>query len=186
VGNFLTPRWHSSPSVALRRASATIVVGGAALVLAASTAFSQAGPSATVTPDTGLVDGQTVAVQGSGFDPSTVDIGVAQCPAEATSAADCVGHKVVQANGGSFSTTFVVHRFVLAVDCASVAQRCFLGASNLNGLPAFTEQVKVPLTFVGATPATTEDCKNGGWRNLADDQGQAFPNQGQCVSFVNH
>ena len=184
---FLTPGWrNSSPGAAIRRAFAIVVVGSAALVVAASTAFSQTGPNATVTPDSGLVDGQTVTVQGSGFDPSTVDIGVAQCPAESTSAAECVGHKVVPANGGSFSTTFVVHRFVLAVDCASVARRCFIGASNLNGLPAFTEQVKVPVTFAGAAPATAEDCKNGGWRNLADDQGQAFSNQGQCVSFANH
>ena len=170
----------------MRRAYVLVVVGGVALVLAASTAVSQVGPSATVTPDTGLVDGQTVTVQGSGFDPSTLDIGVAQCPAEATSAADCVGHKVVPASGGSFSTTFVVQRLVLGVDCASVAGRCFVGSSNLNGLPAFTQQVKVPVTFVGAIPATKEDCKNGGWRNLADDQGQPFPNHGQCMSFVNH
>ena len=164
----------------MRKAFVIVVVACAALVLATSTALSQVGPSVTVTPDTGLVDGQTVTVQGSGFDPSTVDIGVAQCPAESTSAADCVGHKVVPASGGSFSTTFVVNR------CASVARRCFIGASNLNGLPAFTEQVKVPVTFVGATPATADDCKNGGWQNLADDQDQPFHNQGQCVSFAVH
>jgi hypothetical protein len=33
--------------------------------------------------------------------------------------------------------------------------------------------------------ATDKDqCKDDGWRNLADDQGEPFRNQGQCVSFV--
>ncbi|MGY1601697.1 hypothetical protein [Geodermatophilus sp. SYSU D00815] len=33
-----------------------------------------------------------------------------------------------------------------------------------------------------AKPATAEDCKNGGWRTYTDP---AFPNQGQCIQFVN-
>jgi hypothetical protein len=34
------------------------------------------------------------------------------------------------------------------------------------------------------TPTSKVDCKKGGWRNLANDQGQLFRNQGQCVSYV--
>jgi hypothetical protein len=38
---------------------------------------------------------------------------------------------------------------------------------------------------VGPRTATTKaDCKNGGWRNLANDQGEPFRNQGRCVSYV--
>jgi hypothetical protein len=169
----------------MRKAFVTVMVACAAFVLASSTALSQVGPSVTVTPDTGLVDGQTVTVQGSGFDPSVQDIGIAQCPYGGT-VNDCIGQQVVSASGGSFTATFTVHRFALTVDCASVAHRCFLGASNLNGLPVFTQQVLVPLTFAGATPARADDCKNGGWQNLADDQAQPFNNQGQCVSFAAH
>jgi hypothetical protein len=36
------------------------------------------------------------------------------------------------------------------------------------------------------TPGTKDDCRNGGWRNFADDQGVPFPSQGRCVSFVVH
>ena len=169
----------------MRKAFVLVVVACAALAVASSTASSQVGPSATVTPDTGLVDGQTVTVQGSGFDPSVQGVGIAQCPFGGT-VNDCIGQQVVSASGGSFSATFTVHSSALAVDCASVARRCFLGASNLDGLPVFTQQVFVPLTFAGATPATADDCRNGGWRNLADDQAQPFTNQGQCVSFVSH
>ncbi len=35
-------------------------------------------------------------------------------------------------------------------------------------------------------PATKDDCKDGGWMNLADDEGNAFKNQGDCVSYTNH
>jgi len=33
-------------------------------------------------------------------------------------------------------------------------------------------------------PTTKDDCKQGGWRNLEDDQGRPFLNQGACISFV--
>ncbi len=35
-----------------------------------------------------------------------------------------------------------------------------------------------------STPTTRAACKNGGWRNFANDQGQPFRDQGQCVSYV--
>ncbi len=34
-------------------------------------------------------------------------------------------------------------------------------------------------------PASKEDCKKGGWMNFVKDDGQAFKNQGDCVSYVN-
>jgi len=34
------------------------------------------------------------------------------------------------------------------------------------------------------TPATKDDCMNGGWQNFTDNQGTAFKNEGDCVSFV--
>lgn len=33
-------------------------------------------------------------------------------------------------------------------------------------------------------PQTRDDCKHGGWRQLADASGEAFVNQGRCVSSV--
>lgn len=35
------------------------------------------------------------------------------------------------------------------------------------------------------TGITKEDCKNGGWRELVDDEGKPFKNQGDCIKFVN-
>ena len=33
-------------------------------------------------------------------------------------------------------------------------------------------------------PTSKSDCKKGGWRNLDNDKGKPFKNQGACVSFV--
>jgi hypothetical protein len=42
------------------------------------------------------------------------------------------------------------------------------------------------IVVVDAPPLPTlkAQCKNGGWRNFADDQGVPFRNQGLCVSFI--
>ena len=154
-------------------------------LLTAQGAEAQAGPAVTVTPSTGLQDGQVVTVTGTGFTTGTSDIGLAQCPASPSSFILCVGQKVVPASQGSFSATFTVRRIVGGVDCASAPGACVIGATNLQGPNgAFTEQVFVPLTFGRSAPQSKADCKHGGWRDLADDQGRPFRNQGQCVSFV--
>jgi hypothetical protein len=36
------------------------------------------------------------------------------------------------------------------------------------------------------TPTNKDQCKKGGWQNLEDANGNAFKNQGQCVSYFNH
>ncbi len=33
-------------------------------------------------------------------------------------------------------------------------------------------------------PTNKDQCKQGGWQTLADDEGNSFKNQGDCVSFV--
>jgi hypothetical protein len=38
-------------------------------------------------------------------------------------------------------------------------------------------------TYTYDQPATKDECKNGGWQNLTDDQGHHFKNQGDCVSY---
>jgi hypothetical protein len=35
-----------------------------------------------------------------------------------------------------------------------------------------------------AIPRTADDCRNGGWRELVDDTGHPFTNQGDCIRFV--
>jgi hypothetical protein len=37
---------------------------------------------------------------------------------------------------------------------------------------------------VGASPASIQQCLDGGWRSLVSDDGTAFANQGACVSYL--
>lgn len=41
-------------------------------------------------------------------------------------------------------------------------------------------------TYTYDQPQVKDTCKSGGWENLTDGNGQAFKNQGQCVSWVEH
>jgi hypothetical protein len=54
--------------------------------------------------------------------------------------------------------------------------------------PAFTVSGTLDgsVTVPPHTPASKDDCKNGGWQSFEDENGQPFPNQGQCVAWVNH
>jgi hypothetical protein len=56
------------------------------------------------------------------------------------------------------------------------------------GIAAFTFHGTIDGTIAvrPPTPKTKDDCKDGGWRNFADETGTPFPNQGQCVAWVNH
>jgi hypothetical protein len=42
------------------------------------------------------------------------------------------------------------------------------------------------LTIPSPVATSKDQCKHGGWHNFVDDRGDPFPNQGQCVSFVEH
>jgi hypothetical protein len=55
-----------------------------------------------------------------------------------------------------------------------------LGAATFHGTVAGTIHIPPP------TPATRDDCKNGGWRNLGDEAGTPFRNQGDCVAWAIH
>ena len=41
------------------------------------------------------------------------------------------------------------------------------------------------VSFAPAVPASKDDCKDDGWRDLVRADGSAFKNQGSCVSYVN-
>lgn len=50
--------------------------------------------------------------------------------------------------------------------------------------PAWTATLRPSDPHVPRTPQTNDDCKRGGWRELSDASGDAFANQGRCVSYV--
>lgn len=54
------------------------------------------------------------------------------------------------------------------------------------GIGAATAHGTVSGTVVTppATPQTSDDCRHGGWRDLVDDAGQPFRDQGQCIAWI--
>ncbi|MCT2593606.1 hypothetical protein LHJ74_27500 [Streptomyces sp. N2-109] len=85
----------------------------AATLLFAGSASAAAAPALTVTPSTGLTDGQTVAVAGSGYVAGT-EVGVSQCVND-TTCADATVHTTADANGG-FNVSYDVQTTFTATD----------------------------------------------------------------------
>jgi Neocarzinostatin family len=95
-------------------------------------------PTVTVTPDSGLVDGQSVLIEGTGF-PSGVFVVVMQCQPGSTSLSElltkCVtmGAAPTPDASGSFSTFQAVHRTIEPgsgpVDCGASPGACTIAAA---------------------------------------------------------
>jgi hypothetical protein len=162
-------------------------------------AAAQQGPTITATPSTGLQDGQTVTVTGTGFDPATEDWVGTVCLTEVLDVlssvseinARCGLNSVVRLPTnptGDFSTTMVVHQvqptFTAGeMDCGQSG--CLLLFLELvQDAQAFRGFAATPIRFGPPVPHARADCLSGGWRNVADDRGAPFRNQGRCVSYV--
>ena len=185
------------------RLRSVLAVVGAVLLLAV---FMPAGahaqteePNVTVTPNTGLVDGQTVLVEASGFTGTPIfSWAVLQCDAVVVGNPDgnvvnanCINDnaELIEPGSPAFSTPLTVVasgesiQGGTTVTCGLAPGDCVILVGQLlvgGGVQVATE----PITFGLPTPQSKAACKNGGWRNLANDQGQPFRNQGQCVSYV--
>ncbi len=150
----------------------------------------------TVTPSVGLVDGQTVTVEGSGFEPAG-SLTVGLCPADVLtdigSAANRCGaaaaFPVPVDTAGQFVTQIQVFRsqpvFVGdgTLDCVGGPNACVVLGLEVVGAPPAPEVITAtePITF---RPESRSDCKRGRWRNFTDDRGRLFRNQGQCLRFI--
>jgi LPXTG-motif cell wall-anchored protein len=102
----------------------------------------QVAPTLVVTPATGLADGQTVEVGGSGFGAGS-QVALGECRAGATSDADCsvAGALVATADSsGAFTAQFTVSRVLTigtsTLDCSTVGS-CVIAAGELPGLSTF-------------------------------------------------
>jgi CHRD domain len=149
---------------------AMLIVGVAAVLIAPPSPASGAPgtPEVRVAPSRALQDGQVIAVFGSGFTPAGNIIGLAQCRAGGfDDLGTCVGQQVVDSNGGSFVANFQVRRFVGATDCAAAPGACVIGASNLNGVTAFTQQAVARLRF--GPRATVLQSTLTGFREIGPD-----------------
>ncbi len=94
----------------------------------------------------------------------------------------------VEADG--FGPEFPLH-FTLTVTGGTGSLAGATGTISMEGAFGFGAAtvhgtVDGSVTLPPPTPASPQDCKNGGWRDLVDDQGGGFANQGDCVAWANH
>ena len=121
----------------------------AALVLAfafvGGSASAQAAPTVTVTPSSGLVDGQSVSVTGSGW-PASTSLALLECRVASGPSVTCFGQESGTTDSeGDFSTQYVVMNDA----CNASGVSCLLGVS----LEDFSSPVLTILHFaVGPRP----------------------------------
>lgn len=130
----------------LLMATALVAVG---VVLGAPPA--SAAPTVTVTPTTNLVSGQAVSVTGSQW-PASTHLGVIECGY--FTAIRCLPQLDITTDAaGSFSTQYIVQRFILGNDCvASPPPGCIVAVAEMSASPdlvatpvAFSTQPQPPL-----------------------------------------
>jgi hypothetical protein len=111
-------------------------------------------PTLTVTPDTALVGGQFVTVDGAGYTPDSRLV-ICELPTAGNICGQDPAPIVTTDATGTFSTQFEVFRFISAgeSDCAQPTVSCSIGAEVFN--PTGTFVAKVPIDLTPQTPTTT-------------------------------
>lgn len=112
----------------------------------------------TVTPSTGLSDGQTVTIRGSHFDPS-ISVIIMECVDKGTNtqSTDCTGNGGLlgipsgfkPGSDGTFTKTFVVHKSYSGIgggnNTCGVSGPCIISVTEPTNNP--TEEADAPISF---------------------------------------
>lgn len=149
-------------STALRAMAASLAL---ALVMLVAAPAATAAPKTDVSATTGLTDGQTITVSGSGFTPNLKAIAVGQCKAGYKGPVDCnlpAGATFVptDASGNFKAVKLVLKEKFGSVDCTK--DQCVIGSAPLptDNAPdvVAANTVDVELTFgaAAAEPAPDE------------------------------
>ncbi|MGC8499176.1 MAG: neocarzinostatin apoprotein domain-containing protein [Acidimicrobiales bacterium] len=170
VGNGTCDTTTSDLTCVLAIGSLTGTTLAYAPITFAAPAAATSAPSLTVTPATGLTNGEKVTITGSGFTPSD-SLYATECLATATSAADCnvstATPITVNTDGTLPSTTFtVVTGTVGGATCgtsAADAASCVIMVANSSE----GDRAAAPIAFAVPTPTTPSVTvsKNSGLKN---------------------
>jgi hypothetical protein len=180
-----------------------------ALVAIAAGAGAADDPSVTVTPSTGLVEGQSVTVVASGFLAASSSGGTFvprafQCapqfpvsavfdPTTATTVVDpllarwctSLGDFPVTQSTTTSRSVPVTRAFTSpggeSVRCGVAPGDCLIVVTGVQ--PPSAALASAPISFA-ATPPSKAACKGGGWRQYVDGDGRPLRNQGQCIRAV--
>lgn len=99
---------------------------------------------------------------------------------------------LVETNGTYGFVPYMPYGAFQAIHGADVITAIYLvmdGGYGPGGTQVFhfdnTQVAGTLYTYEPPTPATANDCKNGGWQNLFRANGTPFKNQGDCIQYVN-
>jgi hypothetical protein len=183
----------------LRRVGLLVLAVVLGAVAVPATAQAQDAPTLTVTPNTGLEEGEVVSLSGTGFGGLSA-VQALECPSqfagrteftilEVLNSCEFLGTPVaitIDAAGNLTGSALVREVFTPfsfpSYDC-TVRNDCVVLVAGLGG-PSELLGATAPITFGPNTPTSRANCKHGGWRNLANARGRPFRNQGRCVSYV--
>jgi LPXTG-motif cell wall-anchored protein len=127
------------------------------VVMVAYAPPSLAAPSVTVSKTSGLSDGESITVTGSGFAPNMASIAVGQCKKGYTGPTDCnlqggATFRTADASGKIATVTLKVATTFGGTDCTKV--ECVIGVAPLptNATPAevTANSADIPITFGAA------------------------------------
>ncbi|MDT7548028.1 MAG: Neocarzinostatin family [Actinomycetota bacterium] len=134
-----------------------LLAGAVAVIVVAGSVPAGAAGSLVGSPTTGLRDGSTVKLSGSGFGSGTA-LFVVQCADRSGQAACDLGHlaQVTSSAGGTFTTSFAVHTGAIGSGTCGIGSSCIVAVSDA----AQTYSAALPITFIESgspspTPADT-------------------------------
>jgi Carboxypeptidase regulatory-like domain/Neocarzinostatin family len=142
------------------RIVASLVVA-CAVAIVGTPSGAQSTRALTVTPDTNLVDGDVVALHGTGFTPSST-VFFCQGVEEGTPGQEDCGVPFQSATAdatGEFDATYTVRRFITPpsvgaeIDCAQPSANCRFGASD-SIFPTADTVAFAPIAFAPQPPRT--------------------------------
>jgi len=132
-------------------------VGGAAAAVILMAGPALAAPSATVSPNTGLKNGDKVTVSVKGYPASQSGLLIVECNPTALKspgAAHCditnLGSMTIDASGNG-TATFTVKTGTIGDGACNPGDTCAIAVSNASGDPTLT--AGAPITFAGAPTA---------------------------------
>ena len=92
--------------------------------------------------------------------------------------------------GGNFYSTYAQAEALLGTQTVTGVQLVTdsgwaVAGGNQTVLADNTQINTTTYTYEVPQPQNKNDCKNGGWMDLARANGSTFKNQGDCVSYTN-
>jgi hypothetical protein len=118
----------------------TVVIAIGSTLVFSDRAGAQPESLASVSPSQNLLDGGTVSVDGTDW-PATTSMSVQECVESPTVPEECYPAQQTMTNAaGSFTTSYVVHRFFDHADCVTTIDvACFMLVERTDLVPASWE-----------------------------------------------